>query len=183
MIWFKRRQGEPFALTLSGLGPLEGATVRAAARDRTGTLWPFTVTITDPDAGQVAVDGRAVGRIWPAGLYVMDLRLIRAGLVALTRTLGIAVLDEAGAAEDARRTAAPAPGAGLRRVWTDEGEVLDAICRREMGAEAGIALAYGLNPGLAALGPILPAGTGILLPEAAPAGAAPRRPIRLWGAS
>jgi phage tail protein X len=183
MIWLKRRQGEPFALTLSGLGPLEGATVRAAARDRTGSLWPFVVTVTDPASGGVEIDGRTVGRVWPAGLYVMDLRLMRAGLVALTRTFGIAVRDPEAAAEDARRVAAPLPGPGQRRVWTDAGEVLDALCRRELGAEAGVATAYGLNPGLAALGPILPSGTGILLPEAPPTGPAPRRPVRLWGAS
>jgi hypothetical protein len=40
MIWLKRRQGEPVALTLSGLGPLAGAGVRAAARDRIGPRAP-----------------------------------------------------------------------------------------------------------------------------------------------
>lgn len=182
MIWLRHPEGTPFALRLRGLGRLAETEVRAAARGRDGRLWPFAIRILDAEAGTVEIDGAAVGRAWPAGLYAMDVRLVRGPQTALSRTFGIAVLDAQGLAEDSRRRAAPPPRPGLRRVWSEAGEVLDAICRRELGTEGPTPAVYELNPGLAALGPILPAGVGILIPEVPPP--PPARPtVRLWGAA
>lgn len=63
---------------------------------------------------------------------------------------------------------------------TRDGDVLDAICRAELGSEALVTAVLELNPGLAALGPIYPAGIEIELPATAPE---PVRSgeIRLWG--
>ena len=58
--------------------------------------------------------------------------------------------------------------------------VLDLILWRETGSSAAITAALELNPGLAALGPVLPAGVWVQIPETP----APRRHdlIRLWSA-
>lgn len=48
-----------------------------------------------------------------------------------------------------------------------QGDTVDAICARHLGSTAGVTEAtYALNPGLAALGPVLPIGTRVQLPEA-----------------
>lgn len=67
----------------------------------------------------------------------------------------------------------------MRTYRTLAGDVLDAICRAELGSEAHVAAVLAANPRLADLGPIYPAGIVILLPEiAAPVAAGT---VRLWG--
>jgi phage tail protein X len=63
-----------------------------------------------------------------------------------------------------------------------QSEPLDALCWRMLGSTAGIVeQALGLTPGLADLGPLLPAGTAIQLPAAAAAAAGSRMAeIALW---
>lgn len=61
------------------------------------------------------------------------------------------------------------------------GETLDEICWRSLGRTGAVVeQALALNPGLAALGPKLPAGTEVTLPE--PAALAPelRETVKLW---
>lgn len=67
----------------------------------------------------------------------------------------------------------------MRTYRTIDGDVLDAICKRELGSEAHIAVTLKLNPGLAELGPVYAAGVVIRLPVIAP----PRKAgtVRLWG--
>ena len=49
---------------------------------------------------------------------------------------------------------------------TSEGDIIDAVCRRHYGREAGaVEAVLEANPGLAELGPVLPAGTLVELPE------------------
>lgn len=65
-------------------------------------------------------------------------------------------------------------------VWrTTSGDMLDAICRAHYGTEAQVPAVLDANPGLAALGPVYPAGVLITLPVIA----APATPgqLRLWG--
>lgn len=62
---------------------------------------------------------------------------------------------------------------------TIDGEVLDAICKRELGSEAHVPAVLEANPHLADLGPVYDAGVRINLPvvtEPVSKGA-----IRLWG--
>ncbi|MGE4296923.1 MAG: tail protein X [Desulfovibrionaceae bacterium] len=62
---------------------------------------------------------------------------------------------------------------------TKDGDMLDAICWAHYGSRAGTAEAVlNANPGLAAKGPVLTAGTVILLPDVA----APvvKQSIRMW---
>ena len=48
---------------------------------------------------------------------------------------------------------------------TKEGDVVDAVCRRYYGREAGaVEAVLEANPGLAELGPMLPAGALVTLP-------------------
>jgi phage tail protein X len=62
---------------------------------------------------------------------------------------------------------------------TLQGDTLDALCLRHLGTTAGGVVESTLiaNPGLAALGPVLPAGTQVQLvqPEQNP-----DRSIKLW---
>jgi phage tail protein X len=62
------------------------------------------------------------------------------------------------------------------RYTTAPDEMLDAICKRHYGCERGSTEAVlAANPGLAALGPTLPAGVEIELPDLPPAETTPRR--------
>ncbi len=63
----------------------------------------------------------------------------------------------------------------------NEGDMIDAICYAHYGAEDMVERVYDANPNLAILGPILPLGTIIYLPEEPVKDA--RQPIRLWGGS
>lgn len=65
-----------------------------------------------------------------------------------------------------------------------QGDTLDRICLRHYGRTQGVTeAALEANPGLAELGPILPIGTPISLPDAAAqasAGIAAQQPVNLW---
>ncbi|MBR3371161.1 MAG: tail protein X [Rhodobacteraceae bacterium] len=63
---------------------------------------------------------------------------------------------------------------------TVEGDVLDAVCARELGFDALAPRVLDAHPRLAALGPIYPEGVAILLPADITAAPAPAR-ITLWG--
>lgn len=68
----------------------------------------------------------------------------------------------------------------MTRYVTRQGERLDLICWRHYGRCAGVTeAALEANPGLADLGPILPFGTVIMLPDAPPAREA-RPLVKLW---
>ncbi|SFG08398.1 P2-like prophage tail protein X [Novosphingobium sp. CF614] len=61
------------------------------------------------------------------------------------------------------------------------GETIDAICWRELGRTRDVTeQVLALNPGLAALGPALPAGTTVILPEVAQIAPALRETVNLW---
>ncbi|WP_199098956.1 tail protein X [Dyella sp. ASV21] len=62
-----------------------------------------------------------------------------------------------------------------------EGDTVDALCWRELGATAGVVeKVLELNRGLAALGPVLPVGTLVMLPDRSTV-TAPTLPIlQLW---
>ncbi|MDV7271414.1 tail protein X [Thioclava sp. A2] len=62
---------------------------------------------------------------------------------------------------------------------TNDGDMVDAICKAHYGSEEMTTVVYTANPGLAALGPILPNGILIDLPDRAET--TTRKPIRLWG--
>lgn len=68
-----------------------------------------------------------------------------------------------------------------RTATTQHGEMLDQLCWRTLGTTAPLADVYAANPGLAALGPILPGGIAVTLPETATAPAAQTRDlVQLW---
>ncbi len=68
----------------------------------------------------------------------------------------------------------------MSRVYrTVAGDVLDAICKVQLGSEAHAPAVLDANPGLADLGPVYPAGILIALPDLrAPVA---RSTVRLWG--
>lgn len=71
--------------------------------------------------------------------------------------------------------------AGTLAVTARAGETLDALCWRALGVTGGVTeAALALNPGLAALGPRLPEGTRVTLPEASIAAPAVRENVSLW---
>lgn len=65
------------------------------------------------------------------------------------------------------------------RYHTREGDVLDAICHRWYGSETMTAEVLAANPGLAAVGPLLPANRMLALP-ASKTSAAVKDMTRLW---
>lgn len=67
----------------------------------------------------------------------------------------------------------------MRPYRTLDGDMLDAICARELGSEAHVPAVLAANPRLADIGPVYAAGLTILLPDVA----APvlRGSVRLWG--
>ena len=63
---------------------------------------------------------------------------------------------------------------------THDGDTVDALLWRELGRTAGLTeQTLELNPGLAARGPILPAGVAIVLPDAV-SPAPVRETVKLW---
>lgn len=52
-------------------------------------------------------------------------------------------------------------------VRAHQGDTLDSLCWRHLGTSAAVEPALALNPGLAALGPELPIGQAVTLPEEA----------------
>lgn len=67
----------------------------------------------------------------------------------------------------------------MKTYRTIDGDMLDAICKSELGSVAHTAAVLDANPGLADLGPVYPAAVLIRLPEIAPA--RKRGTVRLWG--
>ncbi len=68
-------------------------------------------------------------------------------------------------------------------VTAQAGETVDALCWRVLGRTEGVTeQAYDLNPDLAALGPTLPGGTLVRLPdiEANTATQTRRATVKLW---
>ncbi|MBZ5876017.1 tail protein X [Chromohalobacter israelensis] len=62
-----------------------------------------------------------------------------------------------------------------------QGETLDQLCHRVLGRTAGVTeQTLQLNPGLADLGPVLPHGTRVVLPEEQAAETSTVDTIQLW---
>ncbi len=67
----------------------------------------------------------------------------------------------------------------MSRYTTKQGDMLDQVCADQLGDVAHLAAVLEANPGLAALGPVYPAGITITLPDlSAPVQTGT---IRLWG--
>lgn len=65
-------------------------------------------------------------------------------------------------------------------VIAHQGDTVDLICHRHLGRTASVVeRVLEANPGLAALGPVLPMGTALDLPDSAPA-AVQEDLIQLW---
>ena len=68
----------------------------------------------------------------------------------------------------------------MTTVIANQGDTVDAICWRYDGRTAGVTEAVlDANPGLADLGPVIPHGTAVTLPDAAPQ-AEQRQVVNLW---
>ena len=65
------------------------------------------------------------------------------------------------------------------RVMAQQGDSVDSLCHRHLGNSAAVEATLELNPGLAALGPVLPLGTFVLLPPA-PLAVPASNIINLW---
>lgn len=64
---------------------------------------------------------------------------------------------------------------------TRDGETVDALCWRILGQSASVTeQTYAANPGLADLGPRLPGGTQVDLPEPSAITNAVRATVKLW---
>lgn len=64
---------------------------------------------------------------------------------------------------------------------TRQGEVLDMIAFRAYGRRPGmVEMLLAANRGIADLGPVLPIGTLVVLPDVAPQALTPAMTIKLW---
>lgn len=68
------------------------------------------------------------------------------------------------------------------RITAMQGDTVDLICHRHYGRTAGITEAvYAANPGLADIGPVLPLGTPVTLPDLPTQPAeTTRQLVKLW---
>lgn len=67
------------------------------------------------------------------------------------------------------------------RVNARQGDTLDALCWRHLGRTGGVVEAVlEANPGIASLGPVLPHGTPIDLPEPTTTAPARQALVQLW---
>ncbi|KAF0676725.1 tail protein X [Profundibacterium mesophilum] len=66
-------------------------------------------------------------------------------------------------------------------VRTRQGDMLDDLLYEAFGHHSDIAAVLDLNPGLAARGPLLPAGLELRLPDTVPSARDVAEPVRLWG--
>lgn len=64
-------------------------------------------------------------------------------------------------------------------VIAQQGDSVDSLCYRHLGDSRAVEATLELNPGLAALGAILPMGTVVTLPEITQS-APTKNPIQLW---
>jgi phage tail protein X len=63
----------------------------------------------------------------------------------------------------------------------NQGETLDALCQRVLGRTAGVTeVALAANPGLSDLGPVLPNGTPVNLPDIVQAAQTETALVQLW---
>ena len=66
-------------------------------------------------------------------------------------------------------------------VYARQGDTVDAICWRVFATTAGVVeTVYEMNRGLAALGPVLPTGTPVVLPDARDVGTRVLATLQLW---
>ena len=65
------------------------------------------------------------------------------------------------------------------RVIAQQGDSVDSLCWRHLGNTAAVEATFDANPGLAALGAILPMGTAVTLPDGAQT-APTQTLIQLW---
>jgi phage tail protein X len=65
-------------------------------------------------------------------------------------------------------------------VTAHQGDSVDSLCYRHLGSSDAVETVLDQNPGLAALGPILPMGTVVVLPDARDAVAKKKNLIQLW---
>lgn len=64
-------------------------------------------------------------------------------------------------------------------VIAHQGDSVDSLCYRHLGSSAAVVATLEANPGLAALGAILPHGTAVILPEIASI-TPTKKLIQLW---
>lgn len=66
------------------------------------------------------------------------------------------------------------------QVTSHQGDSVDSICYRHLGNSDAVETVLDTNPGIAALGPILPMGTVVTLPDSAGSTAKQQDIIQLW---
>lgn len=66
------------------------------------------------------------------------------------------------------------------QVRAQQGDTIDDLCWRHQGTSAAVEATLELNPGIAALGVILPAGTLVTLPAQSDVPAQQTNLIQLW---
>lgn len=66
------------------------------------------------------------------------------------------------------------------QVISRQGDTVDSLCWQHLGSTDAVEQVLALNPGLAALGPVLPMGTVVTLPDPATTTPTTQPTINLW---
>lgn len=184
MIRFRRQRGEPLVLRLTTPFALVDFEIASSLRDDLGGTWHLNASIIDADAGLFELNAGVDARVLPAGRLWFDIRFRRFGQTVHTLTFRLDLLDdiaaENSALADRAQYSARAQSDG-RVYLTREGDILDAICHTELGADAFAPQLLDAHPRLAELGPIYPAGLALFLPARDRLVAPRAARITLWG--
>ena len=147
-----------------------------------GAAVPLAATASDQD-------GSIASYAWAADVGMFDDAAAEdptwtappAGAAAQAVTLTVTVTDDDGATAEVSVVVTVRPDEIPTGAWvrTVEGDVLDELCWRHYAREDAVPAVLNANPGLAALGPVLPPGRIVALPDLPP----PARQVtavRLW---
>ncbi|MGP9788957.1 tail protein X [Roseinatronobacter sp. NSM] len=184
MIRFRRQRGEPLVLRLTTPFALADIEIASSLRNDLGGAWHLAATVLDVDAGLFELDAGVDARVLPAGRLWFDIRFRRFGENVHTLTFRLDLLDDIAAENTALTDRAQynARAQSDGRVYlTREGDMLDAICQTELGADALAPQLLDAHPRLAELGPVYPAGLALFLPTRDRLVAPRTRRITLWG--
>lgn len=66
------------------------------------------------------------------------------------------------------------------QVRSHQGDTVDSLCWRHLRSSSAVETTLELNPGLAALGPVLPDGTLVTLPEEREVETGKKNLVQLW---
>ena len=179
--------GDRFILAAAKAAPNQDPTLGIDTPPQTvdgGAAVQLAATAADPDGSIASYAWAAnadVGVFDDAAAEDPTWTAPAAGAAEHAVTLMLTVTDDRDATASARVVITVRPDEIPAGAWvrTVEGDVLDEVCWRHYAREDAVPAVLDANPGLAALGPVLPPGRIVALPDL-PVPARQATAVRLW---